>query len=375
MSEIPIVPWAKITPAWMTNVLGKAGFDARVAQIQGKRVGTGQVGESVRFTLIYDGPAKGAPATVVGKFPSSDPVSRATGVDLGNYFREVWFYRNLAAGAGVTTPKCLHADVDPESHDFVLIMEDLAPAQPGDQMRGVTVEAAALVLEEAAKLHASHWGDDALDDMPWVQESRAAKPFSTGEMMRALWAGFRDRYGARIRPDCVEIGEAITANFEGFKTGYDGPRCLVHNDFRPDNMMFRTADGGYPVAVVDWQSYGYGGCMADVSYFMAGALGRDERRAHEDRLLRGYHARLIALGVGDYDFDALWRDYARFSPALFIMAFAASMIVERTERGDAMFFAMLETGASLVTDLDGLNVLAAERSVRGPGRLASSTQG
>ena len=270
----PIVPPAQISPKWMTAALAQAGIAATVAAVHGKRVGTGQVGESVRFTLTYDGdPPADAPRTVVGKFPSSDPESRATGVNFGNYFREVWFYQNLAATAGATTPGCLHADVDPDTHDFVLIMEDLAPAVPGDQMRGVTVAAAALVLEEAAKLHASHWGDDALDDLPWLQDSKAARSLSTPGLMTTLWGAFRERYGERIKPDCLAIGEAITADYATFKDGYAGPRCLTHNDFRPDNMMFGTSDGGYPVAVVDWQSYGYGCCMADVSYFMAGALG------------------------------------------------------------------------------------------------------
>jgi len=362
----PIIPYAEITPAWMTAALHQAGIEASVEALTAKRVGTGQVGESVRFALTYAGdPPAGAPATVVGKFPSSDPESRSTGVKFGNYLREVWFYQNLAAGAGVTTPKCLHADVDPDTHDFVLIMEDLAPAVPGDQMRGVTVEAAALVLEEAAKLHASHWGDDALDDLPWLQGSKASPSLaSTPGLMTDLWAGFRARYGGRISPDCISIGEAITRDFAGYSTGYTGPRCLIHNDFRPDNMMFGAAEGGYPVAVVDWQSYGYGSPMADVSYFMAGALGRETRRAHERDLLANYHARLIDLGVTDYHFDALWRDYARYSPALFVMGFAASMIVERTERGDTMFLAMLEGGAALVIDLDGLGVLAAEGAPR-----------
>ncbi len=62
-------------------------------------------GKASASTLSYDGVAPpNAPRSVVGKFPSSDPESRATGVNLGNYFREVWFYRNLAKTAGVTTP-------------------------------------------------------------------------------------------------------------------------------------------------------------------------------------------------------------------------------------------------------------------------------
>lgn len=355
--ELPILASSEITPEWMTGALRKAGHQVTVKELAGKRVGTGQVGESVRFTLTYSGDAKGAPSTVVGKFPSSDPDSRATGVNFGNYIREVNFYRDLKASAGVTTPVCLHADVDPETSDFVLLMEDLAPAQPGDQMKGTSVAEAALVLEEAAKLHASHWNDEAMDDLPWLFETKAAPKRTQPDLIKLLWQGFRERYGERIPADCVEIGEAITRNYEFFKDGYDGPKCLTHNDFRPDNMMFGTAEGGYPVAVVDWQSIGYGCCMADVSYFLSGALNREERKTHEHELLSTYHRRLGELGVTGYSFEEMMKHYALYSFSLFNMAFTASMIVERTERGDNMFFQMLRGGADHVLDTGALDLL------------------
>ena len=362
--QIPIVGPRDVTPAWVTRALRAAGIDARVGAVVGRKIGTGQVGESVRFTLSYDSAPPGAPSTVVGKFPSPDPDSRAVGVNLGNYVREVRFYLDLAAGAGVTTPKCLFADVDTSSSDFVLLMEDLAPAVPGDQLRGVSVAEAELALDEAAKLHASHWGDGSLDHLPWVSDSAAAPKGVGGDTIRTLWREFLDRYGDRVTPRCRLIGAAISEAHEVFKNGYDGPRCLIHSDFRPDNMMFGTGKGGYPVAVVDWQSYGLGCCMADVSYFMAGALSTEARRAHEERLLGAYHASLVRLGVEDYDFERLWRDYARYSFALFNMAFIASMIVGRTPRGDDMFFAMLEGGADMVMDHGALDILAAERGGR-----------
>ena len=362
--RIPIVGPGAITPEWMTRALAAAGIDARVGAVTGRKIGAGQVGESVRFTLSYDWAAADAPATVVGKFPSPDPDSRAVGVNLGNYNREVRFYLDLAAGAGVATPRCLFADVDPATSDFVLLMEDLAPAAPGDQLRGVSVAEAALVLEEAAKLHASHWSDASLDRLPWVSESAAAPKGVDGDTIRSLWLGFLDRYGERVTPRCRAIGAAISQSYEVFKNGYEGPRCLVHGDFRPDNMMFGTPRGGYPVAVVDWQSYGLGCCMADVSYFMAGALSAELRRACEETLLRGYHAGLERLGVDNYPFERLWRDYARYSVSLFNMAFIASMIVGRTPRGDDMFFTMLEGGADMIMDLGGLDILAAERAGR-----------
>ena len=124
-------------------------------------------------------------------------------------------------------------------------------------------------------------------------------------------------------------------------------------------MMFASQAGGRPITVVDWQSLGFGCCMGDVSYFLAGAITVEERRAHERALLKDYHRQLRALGVEGYSFDDLWRDYAAFSFTLFNMGFAASMIVERTPRGDAMFFQMLEAGAALVEDLDAVRLLSA----------------
>lgn len=357
-AAIPILRPAAVTPDWLTRVLVKAGHDVRVGDFAAKRVGTGQVGESVRFTLTYDGDAKGAPATVVGKFPSSDETSRSTGVLFGNYVREVKFYNELAASSLIATPRVFHADVDLATHEFVLIMEDLAPATQGDQLKGVTVDQAALVLGEAAKLHASHWGQDQFDQAPWLHNVAASPKNTPDDMMAQLWAGFCDRYGARVRPEVRRIGDTITAAFDRFQFGYDGPKCLTHNDFRPDNMMFGTAQGGYPIVVVDWQSLGYGCCMADVSYFLGGALSGADRRAHDRDLLQAYHAQLVALGVQNYSFERLWRDYAHYSFALFNMGYAASMIVERTERGDDMFFAMIDTAAAHITDLEALDLFA-----------------
>jgi hypothetical protein len=63
------------------------------------------------------------------------------------------------------------------------------------------------------------------------------------------------------------------------------------------------------------------------------------------------------LGVRDYPFEKLMRDYAHYSFSLFNMAYSASMIVGRTERGDDMFFSMLESGAAQVLDLGAMKLL------------------
>lgn len=337
---------------WLTRVLEAGGVDAVVKGFTAKAVGTGQIGDSVRFTLEYARAGDNAPRSLVGKFPAAGDQSRATGVALGNYNREVNFYKHLAKTAGINTPRCYFVDIDEATHEFVLMMEDLSPAAQGDQLKGVTVDVARQVLEQAARLHASHWGDESLDDLPWVQGSKHSTSPVTADMVGAMWRGFRDRYGARVTPLAVEIGEAMATTY-GQDENRTGTRCLMHNDFRPDNMMFATPAGGYPVTTLDWQTAGYGYGAADVGYFISGALPVETRRSHGQALLDGYLAQMKALGA-DYDREQFARDYAAGAFQLFLTAFFAAMIVNQTERGDDMFFVMLNGAAAQIEDAGAL---------------------
>jgi len=347
-----------VDAAWLTRALQGAGVDAVVSDFTAKAVGTGQIGDSVRFTLRYARGGDDAPRSVVGKFPSADPDSFNTGVMLGNYHREVMFYRHLADSALIRTPRRLFADVAAETGEFVLLMEDLAPAEPGDQLRGVSLEQAALVIDEAAKLHASHWQDEGLDDLPWVSGSRAAPASQvTPEMVQALWAGFRARYAERLQPDWIEIGERVAGRYGALTGAQPAPRCLTHNDFRPDNMMFATASGGHPVTTLDWQSFAFGVGATDVAYFLAGALSPEVRRANEAALLDRYLAGLKAHGVAGYSEADLARDYGRGGFLLFMTAFFAAMVVKQTPRGDDMFIQMIGGASRHIRDHEALAAL------------------
>ncbi len=172
-----------------------------------------------------------------------------------------------------------------------------------------------------------------------------------------LWAGFRARYADRLEPAWIEIGERLAGRFGALAALNSGPRCLTHNDFRPDNMMFGTAAGGHPVTTLDWQSFAYGKGATDVAYFLAGALGPDLRRANEDRLLDRYLEGLRAHGVTGYGRDDLTRDYATGGFLLFLTAFFAAMVVKQTSRGDDMFIQMLGSASRHIRDHDALAAL------------------
>src|SRR6476620_9555610 len=72
---------ADVTPEWLEAALGSGPITA----LSVTAIGTGQMSQNHRVTVVYeDSPAPG-PETVVVKLASEDPPSRATGVNLGAY--------------------------------------------------------------------------------------------------------------------------------------------------------------------------------------------------------------------------------------------------------------------------------------------------
>jgi hypothetical protein len=311
------------------------------------------MGRNVRFDLTWSGDASDAPASVVGKFPSDDPKSRATGTAQGAYEKEVRFYRELAGTVDICTPRCFFADVDPPTGDFVMLMEDLAPAVQGDQLAGCSLDQASLAMTQAAKLHAPRWGDARLEACDFLTKPGADSANLLQAMYKALFPGFAERYAHALSPESLGVAERLGDHLAAWALdAATATATLVHGDFRLDNMLFGVEAGGHPLAVVDWQTVGLGLGAADVAYFLGASLLVDDRRAHEEALVREYHEQLQAAGVTGYGWDACFHDYRRSTFAGVVMAVVASMIVEQTERGDEMFIAMASRHASHALDLE-----------------------
>lgn len=155
MADFPTHPDA-VTPDWLDQKLHGAGLlpgDTRVSGVGWHAIGTGQVGDSVRFTLSYDGEG-GGPATLAGKFPAADPTSRATAAAFGLYAKEVGFYRDIAAQVDVRVPAVVAAELADDGVDFLLLFEDLGPARGGNQLDSCSADDAAAAIVQAAALHA-----------------------------------------------------------------------------------------------------------------------------------------------------------------------------------------------------------------------------
>lgn len=343
---------AELNPAWLAAALEVT--PSRISGLRADPVGTGQVADTYRLCFAVDE----AERSLILKLTSDDQSSRQTGRQLANYLREVRYYQHLADTLNVRAPKCWHTEISGDGMEFALLLEDMTPCRPGDQLAGCTVEQVELVLEEAAKLHAARWADPTLAELSWLP-GIDLESVPGPEVFDSLFARFRKRYDGRVDDDVLAVGTEFFAHIDAFfHAQHAAPWTVAHGDFRPDNILFAGAGGSVPVTVVDWQTVQRGPALLDVSYFIGGALSPDIRRSHERSLLARYHAALCRRGVRDYSIDDCWRDYVTFSLQNYLVGVGAAMIVKQTDRGDRMFLSMVERSARHALDLNALDILA-----------------
>lgn len=336
----------QVSVDWLQKVLARNGFTGRVEHVAWQYIGAGQVGDNARFDISGQGEL---PASLVGKFPSTNATSRQTGVELNNYAREVYFYTDIDPVVDIQTPRVYATEFDAQTHDFIILMEDLAPGVQIDQMSACNSDQASLALVELAKLHGPKWGDTQLAPHPLLATDAAAPGESLYQMLQP---GFLERYESRLdehaQQDVARIGEVDLVG-----TTYTGPQTLIHIDYRLDNMIF---GGPYPIAILDWQSINLGCAMNDVAYFLGTSMEPEQRNKEERALLRQYLDVLNGYGA-DLQWDEAWQLYSQYAPAGLRMAVIASMIVGETDRGNDMFMTMAHRSLAMCRELETVKLL------------------
>ena len=337
-----------LTDAWLSSVLNT---DVRVHN--SSRIGDGLVGMNIRLELDSDG---SVPGSLIAKMPSPDPTSRATGIALRNYEREVCFYLEVAPTVDIHVARCYHAEWHADSGDFVLLMEDLSPAQQGNQITGCDATQARTAVLELAKLHGPRWNDPALDDIEWLSRRTG----NDSQQLAMLWSmflpGFIDCYRGYLSTDATELINRFGQQIAGWVDGREPGNTVTHGDYRLDNLMFAGPQGGAPIAAVDWQTPGHGLGITDVSYFLGAGPLPEERRLIERDLVDEYGQALVDYGVA-VDSEHLWMQYRRDAYAGIVMSVIASQIVGSNDRSEAMFAAMATRHAQHALDLKSESLL------------------
>ena len=350
---------AEITPAWLTGALERSGALAggRVAKVTAEPlgIGLGFMSAMQRLTLDYDSQAPDAPRRLIAKLAPLDPGARQIDLVFKFYEKETGFYRVLQKDSPIRTPHAYHVEFDPESHDFILLMEDLSPARLGDHLVGMSPADAGLALDAAAAFHGRWWNSPRLAEMPWLLEINSPQMKALQAVYQQCWPAVVDFLGDGMPAAMKRTGEKLATRIEAMMDlAADMPRTIMHGDYRADNMFFEVGEAKEPFAIADWQVMLEGPAAFDLAYMVSGSLKPDIRRACQDDLVVRHHAGLVKAGVSDYSLKDLQADYRVCATLGWCWPVVAIGSLDMAnERGVATFYAWAERVMGTVLDLDG----------------------
>lgn len=335
---------ADIDPDWLSAAMG-----APVRSVSAQRVGTGQMGQSWRIAIEWAEDRPELPTSIVAKMAGGDPATRTLIAD--GYRGEFLWYTSLGPTVDISIPRCWYATITDDSVSFVLLLDDLAPSEPGAQLAGVTVDEAHVALREMAGLHGPRWADASLLEIPSL---RAPTPEGTGfhaEIFAGAIPQFIAQFGEWMSAEDIITLEDLGSWMGDWLMARTERLTLIHGDFRPDNLMI--APDGSAVTTLDWQTVGLGFAGRDVGYFLGLGLDSDLRRANERDLIATYHEALTAHGV-EITFDQCMDEYRLGTPQGPLVTVLGAVYATATPSAasNAMFVSMISRSCSAIRDLE-----------------------
>jgi aminoglycoside/choline kinase family phosphotransferase len=268
------------------------------------------------------------------------------------YETEVAMYQKLSPELRLRPPELYYAAHDPDSDDFVILMEDLGHLRTVDQIDGCPIDDAKAIIRQLALHHAHWWDDDRLGESFIPRFTRAPYPQYNVMALEQVWPTTDERFGhlipERIRSLATrwpEIGPPLLEDMESH------PLTLCHGDVRLDNIFFHDDDVS-TVSVVDWQIASAASGASDFGYFMSQSLTVEDRRTYEEELMRLYYDTLRENGVENYSFDDFYLAYRRailFCLCYPLQAGGGELV---NDRAVALVTSMLERSISAILDLD-----------------------
>lgn len=331
-----------LTEAWLSEALG---YRVNAFRVETFGAGASIIGQVTRVHLSTDDAQK----TIIAKFASAAPENRAVAATYGMYQREVEFYQRIAEQIALRVPVCYFSEINIESQDFVILMEDLQGMQVGDQVAGCSQDQAELVITALARFHASTWNTE----LPLVSHNNPAQ-------RDGMMAGF----GVGWPVVTAQFSEFVPANGDYLATAIpaavpwlldemcQAPICVAHADVRLDNIFLGESE----IALVDWQSVCTSAPEQDLAYFVTQSLSKEIRDSRDWVTL--YHQELVAHGVTHYDFAQCRHRYRVC--ALYLACYAtiiAGTLDLGNERGKKLGRTLFGNAMTALIDLDAFSLL------------------
>jgi hypothetical protein len=345
----------EVTAAWLGAALGA---DVRAVRLEPIAAGAGFMGQLAR---VFIDAGDDLPPTLIVKLPTADPGGQFIGQMMRVWEREHCFYRDVAPHMNVRVP-IAHVNIgDPPC----LVLEDLAPAVPGDHVAGATLDQAERSIDALARHHAHWFEHPLLAELVWMPGLDDPSMLTIAPTFELGWPMFLERFAARLPTRALRWCEQFVGDIPRWIAGhYDDPITITHGDFRLDNLFF--ADDG-SVAIIDWQLAMRAPGQADLVYFCANNMTTEARRTHEDALITRYVDGLHRGGVprDAVTLEGVRRGYLE-GLVFYAATFGASLLTidPANDRGAALFDALVMRTFAAMDDLDAGTAIGLDRAPR-----------
>jgi hypothetical protein len=347
----------KIDADWLQRAFAAGGAvqAQRIAMLtEIAPVGHGTSQSTVRARVGYNSGHITAPTSAIVKIGKT--MARETN-SVGAFVREARAYQFFGAEPPFRAPRLYWAATDAEGL-CNLVLEDLAEAEPGDQIAGCSPAHAAAAVRELARFHRAYLGAPKLDRLDWLQDHAGFLPLYA-DGAAAVRAGIAGPQPA----ETLAAIDAFGALAERWLKAEPRRRTLVHSDPRVDNILFeRDAGGALRACLIDWQCASVGDPQYDVAYFLSGSVSPKDRRAIE-RDLVAEHVNILAEADAGYGFDEAIEAYRFHIVSGLWLTVVAAAFIEANDHHARLLAALLERNVTAIEDWDALAAVKAGRQL------------
>jgi len=348
----PPATTADIDAPWLTIALQGQFPGVEVGGVE--LVHTAQVTNAhARIAVTYRSDIAGPSLMFCKLLPNNERRSAIAATMMGP--KEVRFYRELAPRLQLRVPQFYAGIHDPSDDSFALFLEDLTATgcEISDGTRGVTSEEALGALEDLAHLHV-RFEDPAVRavEAGWVNEPVFGSTYGSVMLQYAL-----DNHRDRISDEFATISNLYIEDGARLHSLWTkGPKTVIHGDPHIGNVFFDNGRVGF----LDWGIINVNTPMRDVSYFLTMAMDSEQRRLHQEMLLRHYLDVRRSLGGVDISFNDAWMAH-RIHGAYCVVASCQVVTFpeDATQQRKIHADAFLQRAEAAIEDLDSFAAVQA----------------
>ena len=355
-TALVIRQYEDFTPEIANQTIGHA-FEEPIVTTEIRSLGEG-VGLMSSIARCHLTLASGTERTVIVKCIARNHNSDiAKGINF--YRNEVNFYRHLAAEAPVAYPRALYAEVEPQTQDFLLVLEDLGNEAAGDQLISCTGEQLNVAFNRAAQFHGTFWNRTSEFDWLFYQIDMKTIMFRRDAIFRPGVASTIENFPDYFTGKRAEIVNKIAQQFADlFLQGQGGPQTVIHGDYRTDNMFLVNKGDTPDIIAFDWQNTTGGNGTHDIAYFCSQSADPQFHGDAQMAALRQYHETLNDHGVKDFSFDECVERYRYNLLLVMITPIAVCGTLDQgNERGVQLGRTMLERSFSALESMSADELL------------------